>query len=160
MKKPMQALLIGTVVAFIGGTVTVAAEMAESAVGAWMLNVSKSKFDPGPAPKSQTRTYAQTAEGVTFSVKGVAADGSPMALQSTFKYDGKDYRITGTSNYDMLSLTRIDANTIKSTMKKDGKAVGTTVRRVSADGKVLTVTTKGTDSKGGKFEDVAVYDRQ
>jgi hypothetical protein len=160
MKKLMQVLLIGAVVAFIGGTVAVAADMPESAVGTWTLNLAKSKFNPGPAPKSQTRTYAQSAEGVTFSIKGVAADGSPMSQQSTFKYDGKDYSITGNNNYDMLSLTRIDANTIKSTMKKDGKAVGTTTRQVSADGKVLTVTTKGTDAKGGKFEDVAVYDRQ
>ena len=27
-------------------------------VGTWKLNLAKSKFNPGPAPKSQTRTWA------------------------------------------------------------------------------------------------------
>jgi hypothetical protein len=157
--KIMRALIAGTLVAFGAGTLATAAEAPEAAVGTWTLNAAKSKL-AGPAPKSMTRTYAQTAEGVSLSIKGVAADGSAISQQSTFKYDGKDYPFTGSPLYDGLSLSRVDANTVKSTQKKGGKAVGTTTRKLSADGKMLTVSTKGTDAKGMAYEDVSVWDRQ
>ncbi len=54
----------------------------------------------------------------------------------------------------------MDANTVKSTVKKAGKDMGKTTRTLSADGKVLTVATKGKDDKGAAYEDVSVYDRQ
>jgi hypothetical protein len=76
--------------------------------GTWTLNLEKSKFVPGPAPKSQTRTYADTPDGTALTVTGVAADGSAVSGQSTFKYDGKDYPITGSADYDTLSLKRIN----------------------------------------------------
>ncbi len=158
--KIMQALLVGTLVVFGAGTLAVAADMPEGAVGTWTLNLAKSKFGSAPAPKSQTRTYAQTAQGIALTIKGVAADGSPISQQSTFKYDGKDYPFSGSSSYDTISLTRVDANTVKSTVKKAGKDMGKTTRTLSADGKVLTVATKGKDDKGAAYEDVSVYDRQ
>lgn len=43
---------------------------------------------------------------------------------------------------------------------RKGKAVGTTTRTVSADGKVLTLASKGTDAKGAAYDDVLVFDRQ
>jgi hypothetical protein len=33
-------------------------------VGTWKLNVEKSKFNPGPAPKSSVLTYEAVGEGV------------------------------------------------------------------------------------------------
>ena len=96
-------------------------------VGTWKLNVAKSKFSPGPAPKSQTRAYVATADGIDMMYTGVAADGSAVNGKSTYKYDGKDYPITGSADFDTLSLKRIDAKTIESTQKKAGKAVGTTI---------------------------------
>ena len=42
-------------------------------VGTWKLNVEKSKFDPGPAPKSLTRTVVAQGEGVKYTFEGVAA---------------------------------------------------------------------------------------
>ena len=46
------------------------------------------------------------------------------------------------------------------TIKKAGKVVGTGRVVVAADGKSRTVTTNGTNSKGKKFKNVAVYDKQ
>jgi hypothetical protein len=39
------------------------------------LNTAKSKFSPGPAPKSDTRTYTATEQGITMTWKSVGADG-------------------------------------------------------------------------------------
>jgi hypothetical protein len=160
MRTFFRTLLIGTVLA-IGGTAVVAvADTSDPVVGTWKLNLAKSKFSPGPAPKSQTRAYVATADGIEMMYTGVAADGSSVNGKSTFKYDGKDYPISGAADYDTLSLKRIDATTIESTQKKAGKATGKTVRTVSGDGKFLTLKSKGTDAKGKTYENEMVFDRQ
>jgi hypothetical protein len=137
-----------------------AAGAPDPVVGTWKLNLAKSKFSPGPGPQSQTRTYAETAQGTTLTVTGVAADGAPVSGQSTFNYDGKDYPITGSPDYDTLSLQRLDGNTVKSTQKKAGKVTGTTTRTVSKDGRVLTLMSKGTNAKGAAYDNVLVFDKQ
>jgi hypothetical protein len=160
MKRTLQAFLVGTVIAFGGGSLALAGDLPEAAVGTWTLNLSKSKFNPGPGPKSQTRVYTHGAEGTTLKVTGVAADGSPISQETTFKYDGKDYAFKNAPNFDTLSLKQVDAHTVKSTQKRDGKVVGMTTRTVSADGKVLTLASKGTNPKGVAFDDVMVFDKQ
>ena len=46
------------------------------------------------------------------------------------------------------------------TTKKDGKVVSKGKRVVSNDGKVMTITSKGTNAKGEATNNVAVYDKQ
>src|SRR5665213_2139973 len=123
MNKVLRMLVIGTVLSIVSGATAFAAT-ADPAIGTWTLNVEKSKFTPGPAPKSATRTYAQTADGIALTFSGVAADGSAMSGKSTFKYDGKDYAISGSSDYDTLALKRVNGSTTKAVLKKDGKIIG------------------------------------
>jgi hypothetical protein len=137
-----------------------AAGAADPIVGTWQLNVAKSKFTPGPVLKSQTRVYTESAAGITLKVTTVAADGTTGTQESTFKYDGKDYPFAGSADWDSLSLTRKDANTVHSTQKKAGKAVGTTVRTLSKDGKVLTLVSKGTGANGKPYGSTTVFDRK
>ena len=160
MHSLFRTLLVGTVLAIGAIGVAAAADATESVVGVWKLNLAKSTYNPGPAPKSQTRAYKATADGIDMMYTGVAADGSAVNGKSTFKYDGKDYPISGSADFDTLSLQRIDGNTIESTQKKAGKVVGTTIRSVSSDGKVLTLKSKGTDAKGKAYDNVMVFDKQ
>jgi len=155
-----RTLLVGTALAIGGIGAASAAAPTESVVGVWNLNLAKSTFNPGPAPKSQTRVYKATADGIDMTFTGVAADGTTVNGKSTFKYDGKDYPISGSADFDTLSLKRIDGNTIESTQKKAGKATGTTVRTISGDGKALTLKSKGTDAKGKAYDNVMVFDKQ
>jgi hypothetical protein len=157
MKTQLKTILLGAVLA--AGVVS-AAGAADPVVGTWTLNVAKSTFSPGPAPKSQTRTYSVDADGVSVSVTGALADGTAISQESTFKYDGRAYAMKGAADYDAISLKQVNANTVKSTMMKAGKTVGTTTRTVSANGKVLTMSTKGTDANGKTYENIAVYDKQ
>jgi hypothetical protein len=47
------------------------------------------------------------ADGVSLSVKGVAADGAAISQESTFKYDGKAYAMKGAADYDrFISCTQ------------------------------------------------------
>ena len=41
----------------LGLTLSVNAQAPQGLIGTWKLNVAKSKFSPGPAPKSMTITY-------------------------------------------------------------------------------------------------------
>ena len=160
MNKILKMIAIGTVLAVGTGQFAWAVDAPEAAVGTWTLNLDKSTFSPGPALKSQTRTYVQTADGLAVTYSGTAADGTMVSGKSTFKYDGKDYAISGSPDYDTLTLKRVDANTITSVQKRNGKAIGTTTRTVSADGKVMTLTSEGKSAKGESFHNVMVFDRK
>src|SRR5438874_1976009 len=56
--------------------------------GTWILNLAKSKYTPGPPPKSQVRTYEPNADGVHALIKTVEADGRQTTIEYTAKYDG------------------------------------------------------------------------
>jgi hypothetical protein len=131
-------------------------------VGTWKLNLTKSKFDPGPAPKSLTRTVVAEGDGLKYTFEGVGADGKPLSYGFTVKFDGKDYPITGSmpSGADSISAKKVDANHYEATTKKGGKVIGTAKVTVSADGKVTTVDSSGTNAAGAKTHDVQVYDKQ
>ena len=135
-------------------------QASDPASGTWELNVRKSTYSPGPPPKSQTRTYELSGDTVKYTAKGIDAEGKPTLVQYTAKYDGKDYPITGNADSDAISLKRIDSSTVESTQKKGGKAVITTTRIVSRDGKVLTVKSKGTNAKSETINNVLVFDKR
>lgn len=144
----------------VGCAAVVAAPAADPVIGTWQLNVAKSRFTPGPAPKSDTRIYAATEQGISMTWTSVGADGKETVVKSTFKADGKDYPLTGSPNFDSLSLKQVDDHTVQSTQKKGGKVIGTTTRTVSKDGKVLTLSSKGTNPAGVPYDTVMVYDRK
>ena len=156
MQTIFKLLLVGAIMV-LG---TSAALAADTAIGTWKLNVAKSTFSPGPAPKSQTRTYVESAPGLTLTIKTVAADGKETTSTLAFKDDGKSYPASGSPDFDAVSVTRVDALTVTSIQTKAGKAVGTGTRSVSKDGKTLAFSAKLTDAKGVKHDDVSVYDRQ
>lgn len=160
MYASFRTILLGAVLAASCAASASAAAASDPVIGTWTLNLGKSKFTPGPGPKSQSRTYTQSAQGVTLNVTGVAADGSAISQQSTFNYDGKDYPISGSPDYDTLSLKRVNGSTVKSELKLKGAVVGTTVRSISGHGKVMTLTTKAKSAKGGDIEWVMVFDKQ
>jgi hypothetical protein len=49
---------------------------------------------------------------------------------------------------------------VEYTTKVDGKVTGTAVETLSADGKVYTVTVKGTNQQGQPTTTVTVYEKQ
>ena len=135
------------------------------AVGTWKMNLTKSKYDPpNLAPKSQTiTTEASGKNGIKQTAEGVNADGGKFSRSFTANYDGKDYPyITGVgpSGGDAISMKRIDAYTVDTVEKKAGKVVRTSRTVYSKDGKLRTITSKGTGPSGQPTNNVTVYDRQ
>ena len=132
-------------------------------IGTWKLNTAKSKYNPGPPPQSVTRTYEAQGDGVKVNTEGTAADGSHIAYSYTANYDSKDNPISGTgvpSGADTIALKRINPNTTEATLKKAGKVVLTARNVVSKDGKITTITAKGTNANGQPTSNVTVWDKQ
>jgi hypothetical protein len=129
-------------------------------IGTWKLNLAKSKYTPGPAPKSLTVKIEQAGDGVKVTSEGVDGEDKPIAIEFTANYDGKDYPITGSQMANTVSLKRTGPRTARRIDKKDGKVVQTGSRVVAKDGKSYTFTTKGKNAKGQRFHNIAVYDKQ
>jgi hypothetical protein len=125
-------------------------------VGTWTLDVAKSKFSPGPAPKSITLTFSETADGMKQTSDAVLPDGQTIHQEATAKADGKDYPLSGSPIADTVSFTR-NGNARTRVDKKDGKIVMTYEGVLSADGKTFTVAVKGTNAKGQPVSNSVVY---
>ncbi len=160
MSKLLQSLAISAMLAFALTAVASAAKAPDPAIGTWKLNLEKSKYAAGAAPKSETRTYAVAPGGITTTVTGVAADGSAVSQSATLTYDGKDDAWTGSATWDAVSLKKINGTTVKAELKKDGKVVGHSTRTISGKGKVLTLVSAIKTAKGGTTHQTAVYDKQ
>ena len=154
----LRATALGVVFALFG--IQSAAQSTDPIVGTWELNVAKSKYSPGPAPKSESRTYMIAGQDIKATSKGVDGTGKPTAGEWTVNYDGKDRPQTGNPDADALSLKRIDASTTEFTQKRAGKVVMTGTRTISRDGKVMTITTKGTNAKGQTINDMEVFEKR
>lgn len=140
---------------FLAGAVC----FASPQMGTWKLNQAKSKFAPG-AGKNHTVVYAAAGDSVKVTVDGTDPDGKPAHNEWTGKFDGKDYPVAGDATQDTRSYQQVDDRTLEMTVKKSGKVTITGKIVVSADGKTRTVTTSGTNAKGDKVENTAVYDKQ
>ena len=130
-------------------------------VGLWTLNVAKSTYSPGPAPKSATTRIEAAGMGAKVIVDQVTADGTKRHYEFTANYDGKDSPITGNNpDAETVARTRINATTVQTIAKKGGKVTTTQTSAVSSDGKTRTVTTTGANASGQQVNNVAVYEKQ
>jgi hypothetical protein len=139
---------------------TLAAQSPDPRVGQWTLNVAKSKYNPGPAPKSQTLTVEATAQGEKVTSDIVNADGTHTNTQYSAAFDGKEYPLTGSPTADSVMLKRIDGHSTERVDKKAGKVVQTFRRVVSKDGRTMTVTTTGTNAKGQAVNNVIIFEKR
>jgi hypothetical protein len=127
-------------------------------VGTWKLNVAKSKYNPGPAPQSQTRKW--DASGMVM-VDGVNAAGKSVSYGYTVNGDGKEYPTMGAvpNTADKITSKRVGANTFEANFTKAGKHVETAIFKVASGGKTLTISAKGA-TDAGAFNNTLVWDKQ
>jgi hypothetical protein len=127
--------------------------------GTWKINTAKSKYNPGPAPKSGTVTYSMDGEWVVAKAEGVNAEGKATSSSNRYKFDGNEYPYK-TANVDgMISVKRIDDFHSGATIK-GGKASISSKAVISKDGKTRTQTQTGTDAQGRTVHNIVVSDKQ
>jgi hypothetical protein len=107
-----------------------------------------SRINKGPAG-----SHAMSGSWRTEKMANMSSNGITVTLQSTpngmkmsdnngqsydVKFDGKFYSIQGDPGNTMISLKKVDANTMEETDKRNDKVVYTARITVSADGKKIT----------------------
>jgi hypothetical protein len=99
-------------------------------------------------------------ENLKFTSDGVDAGRRPWHSEYTAKFDGKDYPISGSQDFDSISLKRVSPFVLEVTMKKAGKVVITGTRVISKDGKTATVTNTRTNAKGEEVSNIQIFIKQ
>jgi hypothetical protein len=133
---------------------------ADKTVGTWKVNVAKSKYSPGPAPKASMVKFEETGDNVKIVVDTTEADGKATHNEWTGKYDGKDYPVKGDLNTDERAYKKTDDYTLEVVSKKAGKVTTTSKSVYSRDGKTRTLTTTGTNAQGQKVDNSVIYEKQ
>lgn len=139
----------------------VVAFAADSSAGTWKLNAAKSTFTGSVVVKSQTDVREATPDGgIKVTRTGQFADGNAIKGTFAYKYDGKEYPASGLA-FDVLAVKRVDANKTTFDVRKTGGKYHVTGQNViSADGKTMTQTAKGTDAEGKPISSTLVFDKQ
>ena len=143
-------------------------------VGTWTLNVAKSSFPNGTAPRSETRVYQPVGvDGLRGIFTRVEASGARRVVSYETRFDGTPRRIYNSPNGDTIALMRLDANRIASTTRRRGvvtmRSVSTLTTTPSSDSgdsstrvvppNVYTVVTTAVDSAYRTTVTVAVFER-
>lgn len=146
--------------AVLAAALPATAQTTDSFLGTWRLNVQKSKYSPGPVPKSIVTVYEAAGKGVKVTVTNDTGAGK-IQYSYTSNLDGRDSPVTGNNpNADTVAVRRIDARTLEVVSKKGGQVTVTQRNVLAADGKSRTVTTTGTNAQGQKVNNVGVFERQ
>jgi len=153
-------MLVGAVVFVLAAPAYLTSQSApldqSAIVGTWVLDVSRSKYFPGPPPRSETRTYTSTADGVRGVVTRLYADGRTETFEYLANYDN-EVAVSGTEAFDAIKLTKVDESTSEAVLMHAGMVFGTTRRVISRDGKTMTITFQRRDTTSSN---TALYHRQ
>ena len=153
----LKKLVLGLMVfGFVG-----AASAADVYTGTWKLNVAKSKYSPGPAPKAFIVVVAEKGADLAITSSGTDGAGKPISTKYTFPMKGGPivYTEGAPAAGITVAIKRPNANTIEGTSTLNGKEVTSTSAVMAADGKSFTRTVKGTNAEGKPVSNTEVYEK-
>ncbi len=123
-------------------------------LGVWELDLKQSSLPAQLFPagmKSELRSYTMREDGYLVALAlRVNGDGTPEFIQVAAKSDGKDYpqyqsgpltefQIHGTTTQFTYSETVKPDNTAEIIAKRGGQVINKGTRKISADGKTMTL---------------------
>src|SRR6266581_6419058 len=76
--------------------------------GRWTLDVQKSTYSPGPAPKSQHAVLTAVPNGIRTVADRVEADGTMVHFEWSGTFDMKDQPVVGDPARDTVSVKKVD----------------------------------------------------
>ena len=155
----MICLPLVTLAALLLGALNLVAQSSDPLVATWTVNMAKSKYDQGKAPKSLTMTVTADGRGYTITQDQVAADGQKSHAVIFLNPDGKEYPVESAVPTTVAS-TRINDRTYERFTRVNGVVTSSSRTVISPDGRTRTTTTMGTDAQGRPIHELIVYDRQ
>src|SRR6516165_11701922 len=78
-----------------------------SLIGTWKINLDKSKYNSGTAPRSQTNVYQQDGQNIKADIRGVDSQGNVTAVVLLHIYDGQPHPSTGSPYFDSSTYMRV-----------------------------------------------------
>ena len=142
------------------------AQAASPMAGTWILNVAKSKYSPGPPPKSGTSRYEVTQDGIKTNHDGVNAQGQRTTQVSACKF-GQDCAptrtIDGSPNPSQVTIVwkRVDDYTYEYTTKTANDPSTEAGRIVIAkDGKTMSRTISGKNAQGQAVNNTVFHEKR
>jgi hypothetical protein len=132
----------------------------EAILGTWDLVLEKSKFNPGPGPRAEVRTYVKTPDGILVTVNSTDADNSARTMSYPWQVDGKEHPVTGSKLLDSILLAKVDNLTSEATMKHGDIVIASERREFAADGKTMTIEVRDMSSTDHPISSRAVYQKR
>jgi hypothetical protein len=140
------------------GTVMAKAMAPDPAIGVWTLNLFQSSFRQVPTPTVLKIESWEDGLKVTADMPGALGHKRQPAI--IYRFDGKEYPLTGSTIADTISAKRINELITDSVWKKDGRVVFTMRIGVSMDGKTLNVMRTSICADGPPIDEIMVYDKE
>jgi hypothetical protein len=132
------------------------------ASGNWRMVASKSRLGAGKPPKSITARYEARAETEAWTFYQVQAGGILQTTSQTLHFDGKDYPcgdLGSNERPDTVVSRRLDAWTAEVAYKSSGRVTRRLVRKISPDGKQITLDIQITPEHGPVTEQWLVFEK-
>jgi len=133
-------------------------QIKDPLLGTWELDRGKSEFQPDTTLHSRILTVETSGKAIKFVQDTVLLDGHTVQVEFAAAYDEKEVPISS-SVLDTVALKRVNPTTTVRTGKIRGQATETATMVVSADSKVLTITTKGSGN-GVDYSSTQVFNRK
>ena len=131
-------------------------------VGNWKVDVAKSTYQPGPAPRSEILRFEPVGEGFKVSLDGVNRQG-PYHSESTGKFDGIDVPVVATPARQAgftYAFSRIDDHTWEIAIKVNGERRILVHNVVSDDGKTMRGVSTAVTNQGQIASQIVIYEKQ
>jgi len=155
----VQSVLLAATASYFGSGDRVRAQAVTAEedllLGTWQLDLGKSRYNPGPPPRNETRTYVRDKDGMKGTIHRRRDDGREEVIEYRADFD-HEFPVIGTEAYDTIRLKRIDARTAEAVLSHAGRVFGTARRVISEDGRTLTITFRQED-RGILESNIAVY---
>jgi hypothetical protein len=131
-------------------------------VGTWILNPSRSAFDPHHRPQAATLVIERDKEGrYLVTAEGISEKGQKVTERpDTLIPDGQSRPVPDFPGL-MKTSRRPDPQTIHTDVtREDGSLAGQAIFTVSPDGRSLTAINSGFDSQLRQFKQTTTWDRR
>jgi hypothetical protein len=128
--------------------------------GTWTLNLSRSTYDPGPAPyKRAEYTIEPWQDGLKVTYDQVYPRGGWTHLEWSGRIDGTDYPVQGLDELVTYAYRPLADGTYEVIVKFDGRVTATSNVSLSPDGRTMTTTTVGRGAQGQAVRTMTVYEK-